>query len=40
MGVIAGAYALDQQLTSDRARRELGWEPKHLDAVGDIAAGR
>jgi nucleoside-diphosphate-sugar epimerase len=40
MGVIAGAYALDQQLTSDRARRELGWEPKHLDAVADIAAGR
>lgn len=40
MGVIAGAYALDQQLTSERARRELGWEPKHLDAVADIAAGR
>jgi nucleoside-diphosphate-sugar epimerase len=40
MGVIAGAYALDQQLTSDRARRELGWEPKHLDAVADLAAGR
>ncbi|TDU90074.1 nucleoside-diphosphate-sugar epimerase [Kribbella voronezhensis] len=40
MGVIAGAYALDQQLTGDRARRELGWEPKHLDAVADIAAGR
>ncbi|WP_432943225.1 NAD-dependent epimerase/dehydratase family protein [Kribbella sp. CA-253562] len=40
MGPIAGAYVLDQQLTSDRARRELGWEPRHLDAPAALAAGR
>lgn len=40
MGPIAEAYALDQQLSGDRARRELGWDPAHLDAVADLAAGR
>jgi nucleoside-diphosphate-sugar epimerase len=40
MGPIAGAYVLDQQLTSDRARRELGWNPQHVDAQQDLAARR
>ncbi|HEV3355779.1 MAG TPA: NAD-dependent epimerase/dehydratase family protein [Pseudonocardiaceae bacterium] len=29
MGPIADAFALDQQLSSAKARRELGWTPKH-----------
>jgi nucleoside-diphosphate-sugar epimerase len=40
MGPIAEAYALDQQVSGDKARRELGWSPAHLDAVADLAAGR
>lgn len=40
MGPIAEAYALDQQISGDRARRELGWNPVHLDATADLAARR
>ncbi|TCN37222.1 nucleoside-diphosphate-sugar epimerase [Kribbella orskensis] len=40
MGPVADAYALDQQISGDRARRELGWNPAHLDAAADLAAGR
>ncbi len=29
-------YALDQQLSGARARRELGWTPSHLDAEEEI----
>lgn len=36
MGPIAEAFALDQRLTPARARRELGWTPRHLDAVRDL----
>jgi nucleoside-diphosphate-sugar epimerase len=36
MGPIAEAFALDQQLTPARARRELGWEPRHLDALAEL----
>ncbi|MBE1494748.1 nucleoside-diphosphate-sugar epimerase [Amycolatopsis lexingtonensis] len=36
MGPIAEAFALDQRLTSARARRELGWAPRHLDAVAEL----
>ncbi|WP_329391901.1 NAD-dependent epimerase/dehydratase family protein [Streptomyces sp. NBC_01716] len=39
MGPIAEAFALDQQLSGDRARRELGWVPTRLDALTDIAQG-
>ncbi|NEA36180.1 NAD-dependent epimerase/dehydratase family protein [Streptomyces sp. SID13031] len=39
MGPIAAAYALDQRISGDRAKRELGWTPKHLDAVADLAKG-
>jgi nucleoside-diphosphate-sugar epimerase len=37
MGPIAEAFALDQRLTSDRARRELGWAPRHVDAVAELS---
>lgn len=37
MGPIAEAFALDQQLTGARARRELGWTPTHLDALTELA---
>lgn len=37
MGPIAEAFALDQQITGARARRELGWTPRHLDALDDLA---
>jgi nucleoside-diphosphate-sugar epimerase len=40
MGPIAEAFALDQQMTGERARQELGWSPQHLNAVKDLAAGR
>jgi nucleoside-diphosphate-sugar epimerase len=36
MGPIAEAFALDQQLTPARARRELGWTPRHLDALTEL----
>jgi nucleoside-diphosphate-sugar epimerase len=38
MGPIAEAFALDQQLTPARAQRELGWQPRHLDALRDLRA--
>jgi len=36
MGPIAEAFALDQRLTPERARRELGWAPRHLDALTEL----
>lgn len=36
MGPIAEAFALDQRLTPERARRELGWAPSHLDALTEL----
>ena len=36
MGPIAEAFALDQQLTPVRAQRELGWRPRHLDALREL----
>ena len=39
MGPIAEAFALDQQLTGARARRELGWTPTRLDALAELARG-
>jgi hypothetical protein len=29
---------MDQQLSGEKARRELGWKPVHLDPEGEIAA--
>ncbi|HEX2313735.1 MAG TPA: NAD-dependent epimerase/dehydratase family protein [Thermomonospora sp.] len=40
LGPVADALALDQRFATTRARDELGWEPRHLDALGDLAAGR
>jgi nucleoside-diphosphate-sugar epimerase len=37
MGPIAEAFALDQRLTAAKARRELGWQPRHTDAVAELA---
>ncbi|MEV4049908.1 NAD-dependent epimerase/dehydratase family protein [Amycolatopsis sp. NPDC049688] len=39
MGPIADAFALDQQLTSAKAQRELGWRPVHTDPLTELAAG-
>jgi nucleoside-diphosphate-sugar epimerase len=36
MGPIAEAFALDQRLTAAKARRELGWLPKHTDALAEL----
>ncbi|MCE7001931.1 NAD-dependent epimerase/dehydratase family protein [Kibdelosporangium philippinense] len=41
MGPIAEAFALDQQLSGDKARRELGWAPRHLaDNLGEVVDQR
>jgi nucleoside-diphosphate-sugar epimerase len=37
LGGWAKGYALDQQLSGAKARRELGWAPKHLDPEREIA---
>jgi nucleoside-diphosphate-sugar epimerase len=37
LGGWARGYALDQQLSGAKARRELGWAPKHLDPEREIA---
>lgn len=39
MGPIAEAFALDQQFSGARARRELGWTPTRLDALAELAQG-
>jgi nucleoside-diphosphate-sugar epimerase len=36
LGAWARGYALDQRLSGAKARRELGWAPKHLDPELDI----
>jgi nucleoside-diphosphate-sugar epimerase len=37
LGEWARGYALDQRLSGEKARRDLGWRPKHLDPEGEIA---
>jgi nucleoside-diphosphate-sugar epimerase len=37
MGPIADAFALDQRFTSEKARSELGWAPRHVDPLGDLS---
>jgi nucleoside-diphosphate-sugar epimerase len=39
LGEWARGYALDQRLSGAKARRELGWEPRHLDPEGEILFG-
>jgi nucleoside-diphosphate-sugar epimerase len=38
LGPWAYGYALDQRLSGGKARRRLGWRPRHLDPEGEIAA--
>jgi hypothetical protein len=38
LGEWARGFALDQRLSGAKARRELGWMPKHLDPEADIEA--
>jgi nucleoside-diphosphate-sugar epimerase len=38
LGSWALGYAMDQQLSGDKARRELGWNPSHVDPEGEIAS--
>ena len=40
MGPIADAFALDQQMTSARAREQLGWSPVAVGALAEIARPR
>jgi nucleoside-diphosphate-sugar epimerase len=37
LGAWAEGYALDQRLSGAKARRDLGWKPKHHDPEGEIA---
>jgi hypothetical protein len=37
-GEWARGYARDQRLSGDKARRELGWQPMHLDPEDEIAS--
>ena len=37
LGAWARGLALDQRLSGAKARRDLGWEPKHLDPEAEIA---
>lgn len=39
LGEWARGYALDQRLSSDKARRDLGWTPVHLDPENEIVTG-
>lgn len=38
LGDWARGYALDQQLSGEKARSSLGWNPTHLDPISEIAA--
>src|SRR5205085_2553842 len=38
LGDWARGRAMDQQLSGEKARRELGWKPVHLDPEREIAA--
>ena len=37
LGPWARGYALDQQLSGAKARRDLGWRPQHVDPEREIA---
>jgi nucleoside-diphosphate-sugar epimerase len=36
-GEWARGYALDQRMSGEKARRELGWQPVHADPLGELA---
>lgn len=37
MGPLADAFVLDQQISNARARRDLGWAPRHTAPLEDLA---
>jgi len=37
IGAWAEGYALDQQMSGQKAIEQLGWRPKHVDVIADIA---
>ncbi|GAA2787541.1 NAD-dependent epimerase/dehydratase family protein [Crossiella cryophila] len=37
LGVLAEALSLDQRVSGARARRELGWTPRHTDPVVELS---
>jgi hypothetical protein len=39
MGPIAAAFALDQQVSSARARTQLGWNPPSRNVLAEIERG-
>jgi len=39
LGPVADALALDQRMTGERARRELGWQPPERDPLAELATG-
>jgi nucleoside-diphosphate-sugar epimerase len=39
MGPIADAFALDQRVSNEKARRELGWTPAVTDALKAMSSG-
>lgn len=40
LGGLAAALAMDNRVSGDRARRELGWVPRHPDALATLAGER
>jgi len=40
LGGLAAALAMDNRVSGDRARRELGWTPRHTDALATLAGER
>jgi hypothetical protein len=36
LGAWFEGYAIDQQMSGDKARAELGWRPVHRDPIADI----
>jgi nucleoside-diphosphate-sugar epimerase len=38
VGAWARGYAIDQRLSGERARRDLGWQPRHVDPEAEIAS--
>lgn len=36
MGLWASGYGLDQQMSGEKAKRELGWQPEHTDVIADL----
>jgi len=39
MGAFADALALDQQVSGEKARKELGWSPRAASVLDDLKTG-